>query len=280
MNKEQLNRFIQNALQEDIGKGDFSSMACIAESHKGKAHLIIKENGIIAGIDISNKVFEQVDNEIRFEPFIKDGEKVNVSDIAFEVEGKTRSILMAERLVLNIMQRMSGIATHTNAFVEKVKGLPVKILDTRKTTPGMRFLEKDAVKAGGGENHRIGLYDMIMLKDNHIDYAGGIEKAIEKTNQFLQHNQLNLKVVIEARTIDCVKEILQTGKIDRILLDNMSPQQITASIGLIGGRFETEASGNIHLENVREYAECGVDYISIGAITHQINSIDMSLKAI
>jgi nicotinate-nucleotide pyrophosphorylase (carboxylating) len=280
MIEEHLNRFIQNALKEDIGKGDFSSIACIPESHKGKARLIIKENGIIAGIDISSRVFEQVDNEIRFNPFIQDGDKVNIRDIAFEVEGKTRSILMAERLVLNILQRMSGIATHTNAFVEKVKGLPVKILDTRKTTPGIRFLEKAAVKAGGGENHRMGLYDMIMLKDNHIDYAGGIENAIEKTNQFLQHNQLNLKVVIEARTIDCVKEILQTGKIDRILLDNMSPQQITASIGLIGGRFETEASGNIHLGNVREYAECGVNYISIGAITHQIDSIDMSLKAI
>ncbi len=280
MNEEQLNRFIQNALQEDIGQGDFSSIACIPEGHEGKANLILKENGIIAGIDISGKIFNHVDNEILFKPFTRDGDQVNPGDIAFIVEGKTRSVLVAERLVLNIMQRMSGIATRTNAFVEKVKDLPVKILDTRKTTPGMRFIEKAAVKAGGGENHRMGLYDMIMLKDNHIDYAGGIERAIEKTRQFLQHKQLNLKIIIEARTIDCVEKILQTGKIDRILLDNMSPRQITTAIDLIGGRYETEASGNISLENVRDYAERGVDYISIGAITHKINSIDMSLKAI
>lgn len=280
MNEQQLSSFLSNAIKEDIGSGDHSSLACIPEKQRGKAHLVLKEAGVIAGIEVSKRVFQQLDPTIEFTPYMDDGDSVENGDIGFLIEGDLHQILGGERIVLNILQRMSGIATHTRAFVNKVQSYPAVILDTRKTTPGMRFLEKRAVKLGGGENHRMGLYDMIMLKDNHIDYAGGIQQAIEKTAQYLKRQQLDLKVVIEARSLACVEEIIATGKVHRILLDNMSPQALAEAVNYINGRFETEASGGIHLENVTDYARTGVDYISLGCITDQSNNMDMSLKAV
>ncbi len=279
MDKE-LSAFIENALREDIGAGDFSSLACVPAEAQGKAHLLVKENGVIAGIRIAKAILQQVDSEIIFSQLIKDGTFVKTGDIAFTVAGKSQSILKAERLLLNVMQRMSGIATETARYVEKIKGTNAKILDTRKTTPGVRFLEKEAVRLGGGTNHRMGLYDMIMLKDNHIDFAGGIEQAIIKTNRFLEENNLSLKIEIECRNFDELHQVLAIGKVDRIMLDNFTPDETRKALALINGRYETESSGGIVYENIRDYAECGVDFISVGALTHQIRSLDMSLKAI
>ena len=280
MNDEFLKAFIQNAINEDVGDGDHSSLSCIPKDSKGKAQLIIKQQGILAGIEIAKKVFSTIDPNLKFEQFISDGNKINHSDIAFIIEGNVHSILKSERLVLNIMQRMSGIATTTKEYVNLIKGTKTKILDTRKTTPGNRFLEKLAVKIGGGENHRMGLYDMIMLKDNHIDFAGGIKPAIIKARKYIDKEHKNIKIEIEARNISELKEIIEVGGIDRIMLDNFNYEDTREAVNLIAGRYETESSGGITIETIREYAKCGVDFISVGALTHQIKSLDMSLKAI
>lgn len=272
--------FITNALAEDIGSGDHTSLACIPAQAKSKAHLLVKENGILAGIEIAKQIFKQVDASLTLQIFINDGATVKKGDVAFHVEGKAQSILKAERLVLNCMQRMSGIATSTRAIVSKLEGLPTKVLDTRKTTPGMRLLEKMAVKIGGGENHRFGLYDMIMIKDNHSDYAGGVVKAIVDANEYLKLHHLNLKIEVEARNLAEVNLILSTGNIHRIMLDNFSIADLKTAVALINSKYETEASGGITIETIRDYALCGVDYISVGALTHSVKSIDLSLKAI
>ena len=280
MNNFSLDDFIQNAVLEDIGDGDHSSLSCIPSNKAGKAQLLVKQSGILAGIEIAKKVFNKIDSKLLFESFLKDGDKINPGDIAFIITGNIHSILKSERLVLNILQRMSGIATITNDYVSRILGTNAKVLDTRKTTPGFRYLEKLAVKIGGGENHRMGLYDMIMLKDNHIDYAGGIRTAISRTHEYLKENKKDLKIEIEARSIKDVEEIIATGGIDRIMLDNFTPEQTRKAVLLINGRYETESSGGINLETIRSFAETGVDYISVGALTHQIKSLDMSLKAI
>jgi len=277
---ELLNSFIDNALREDLGEGDHSSLACIPESARGKAKLLVKEPGIIAGVNVARAVFSRISDQISINACLEDGTAVNQGDIVFEVTGNTRVILQAERLVLNIMQRMSGIATKTQQYVKRLHGLKTKVLDTRKTTPGMRFLEKEAVRIGGGYNHRMGLYDMIMLKDNHIDYAGGIKKAIQQTRIYLKKNNLKLKVEIEIRNLKELEEVLSIGGIDRIMLDNFTVDDTETAINMINGRFETESSGGITLENIRDYAECGVDFISVGDLTHHINSLDLSLKAV
>jgi nicotinate-nucleotide pyrophosphorylase (carboxylating) len=274
-----LRDFIARSLREDIGDGDHSSLACIPENTSGKARLLIKDTGILSGCRVAGEIFRIVDEELKFEPFISDGSEISPGDIVFHVSGKVRSILESERLVLNIMQRMSGIATSTRLYADRVKGFKAKILDTRKTTPGMRFLEKEAVRTGGGQNHRMGLYDMIMLKDNHIDYAGGIKNAIRSTGYYLKRNNKDLKVEIEARNLDDVKKILETGGVDRIMLDNFNINDTREAVKLIAGRYETESSGGITLDTIRAYAECGIDYISVGALTHHIKSLDMSLKA-
>ncbi len=275
-----LNTFLDLAIAEDIGDGDHSSLACIPENTRGKARLLVKEDGILAGVAIAKHIFTRLDKSIEIEIFITDGSTIKKGDTAFTVEGNLYALLQAERLVLNIMQRMSGIATQTRLYVDKLEGLSTKILDTRKTTPGMRLLDKQAVKLGGGVNHRIGLFDMIMLKDNHIDYAGGITKAIEATKNYLKRTNRNLKIVIEARNFEELKQILHTGGIDRIMLDNFSVEDTRKAVQLINKQYETESSGGITYETIRQYAECGVDYISIGALTHQIKSLDLSLKAI
>jgi len=274
-----LEEFIRKAVEEDIGDGDHSSLACIPEESEGRARLIIKDKGILSGCRVAGEAFRIIDNSLVFKQFLDDGTEVSPGDIAFHIHGKKQSILKSERLVLNIMQRMSGIATSTRLFADRIKGLRAKVLDTRKTTPGMRFLEKEAVRHGGGMNHRMGLYDMIMLKDNHIDYAGGIENAIMKTREYLKRTGRNLKVEIEARNLDDVRRIIAAGNVDRIMLDNFSIDDTREAVLLIEGRFETESSGKINIDNIREYAECGVDFISCGALTHQIKSLDMSLKA-
>jgi nicotinate-nucleotide pyrophosphorylase (carboxylating) len=271
--------FISGCLIEDIGDGDHSSLACIQDEADGRARLLVKEEGVLSGCRVAGEAFKIIDEDLNFEPFISDGSKISPGDIVFRVSGRVHSILKSERLVLNIMQRMSGIATITSQYVEKISGLKAKILDTRKTTPGMRFLEKEAVRTGGGMNHRMGLYDMIMLKDNHIDYAGGIENAIRNTREYLTRTNKNLKVEIEARNLDDVKKIVETGGVDRIMFDNFNLSDTREAVKLIGDRFETESSGGITLETIRAYAECGVDYISTGALTHHIKSLDMSLKA-
>ncbi len=274
-----IDKFIDIAIHEDIGEGDHTSIATIPADLSGKAQLIVKQKGIIAGIDIARMIFKKIDPTINFIPLFNDGNFVNAGDIVFRVEGKVISILQTERLVLNIMQRLSGIATQTRQYAEKLKNLKTRILDTRKTSPGMRLFDKYAVKVGGGENHRIGLYDMILIKDNHIDFVGGIDIAIKKTHDYLKKTKKNLKIEIEARSLSDVKEILTTGGIDRILLDNFTPKQTKKAVELINGTVETESSGNITLSNIRKYAECGVDYISVGALTHRIKSLDLSLKA-
>lgn len=280
MGNKDLREFILNSLAEDLGDGDHTSNACIPDDAAGKAKLIIKEKGIIAGIRVAVEVFSTLDKDLKLDLILEDGAGVVPGDIAFYLSGRQRSILKSERLVLNIMQRMSGIATSTHEYVTRLKGLKTKILDTRKTTPGFRFLEKEAVRIGGGMNHRMGLFDMIMLKDNHIDYAGGIEKAISKTREYLKKNNLNLKVEIEARSLQDVRTILSTGGVDRILLDNFTVGDTHLAVREISGRYETESSGGIDLSTIRAYAECGVDFISVGSLTHHIKSLDMSLKAI
>jgi nicotinate-nucleotide pyrophosphorylase (carboxylating) len=280
MGNRYLREFILNSLSEDLGDGDHSSLACIPKEATGEAKLLIKEKGILAGIKVAKELFRIVDKDLKLNIFMDDGAIVQPGDIAFHISGSQLSILKSERLVLNIMQRMSGIATNTKLYVDKLSGLKTKILDTRKTTPGFRIFEKEAVRIGGGMNHRMGLYDMIMLKDNHIDYAGGIERAIKRTNEYLKKNDKELKIEIEARSIEDIKTILSVGCVDRIMLDNFSISETRSAIELISGKFETESSGGITLETIRSYAECGVDYISVGALTHQIKSLDMSLKAI
>ncbi len=272
-------QFIEAALQEDVQNGDYSTLACIPPDAKGKAVLKIKEDGIIAGIDLAEEIFYFLEPGSVFTIFKKDGDKVSKGETAFEVAASVHTILKAERLALNCMQRMSGIATLTRQYVDLIKGYPAKILDTRKTTPLFRAYEKEAVRIGGGVNHRMGLYDMIMLKDNHIDFCGGIEKAIEKTNDYLRINALNLKIEVETRSIDDVRRVLAVGNVDRIMLDNYTPQQIEEAISLIAGKYETEASGGITLENIVAYARTGVDFISVGAIIHHAVSMDLSLKA-
>lgn len=272
--------FILRSLAEDIGDGDHTSLACIPDDTIGKAKLLIKENGILAGIRVARETFHFADKDLKMEIILGDGAAILPGDTAFIISGRKRSILKTERLILNIMQRMSGIATSTREYAEKLKGFKTKILDTRKTTPGFRFLEKEAVRIGGGMNHRMGLYDMIMVKDNHIDYAGGLEKAITRVRDYLRNNNLILKVEIEARSVEDVRKILRVGMVDRIMLDNFSVEDTLTAVKEIAGRCETESSGGITLSTIRSYAECGVDFISVGALTHHIRSLDMSLKAV
>jgi len=275
-----ISELIKQALCEDIGNGDHSSLAAVPETAKGKMKLLVKEAGIIAGIEVAREVLQQVDPAIAMHCFKKDGDEIAVGEVVFELEGPARSMLTAERTVLNFLQRMSGIATVSKQYADAVKGTKTKILDTRKTTPNMRELEKYAVKIGGSENHRMGLYDMIMLKDNHIDFAGGIEKAIDATHEYLKQHGLDLKIEIETRTMEEVIRVVNHGKVDRIMLDNFSPKAIKEALLLIDGKYETEASGGITLQNIKEYAQTGVNYISIGALTHHIKSLDLSLKFI
>lgn len=278
--EDYLNKFIENAIAEDIGDGDHTSLSTIPHNRTGKAKLLVKQIGIIAGVDVACKVFSKVDNTVRVEKMIDDGAFVKPGDIAFYVEGKVISILTAERLVLNIMQRMSGIATQTGKYVDEIKGLDCHVLDTRKTTPGMRLLEKMAVRAGGGVNHRMGLYDMILIKDNHVDFAGGIENAINNTHDYLKKIRKKLKIEIEVRNFEELHQVLNRGDVQRIMFDNFSVQDTAKAVKLIGGKYETESSGGITLDSIRGYAEAGVDFVSVGALTHQIKSIDLSLKAI
>ncbi|MEZ5000458.1 MAG: carboxylating nicotinate-nucleotide diphosphorylase [Bacteroidales bacterium] len=280
MRNEIIGRLIDAALSEDVGDGDHSSLASIPEGSAGSARLIIKAEGILAGIEIAGFIFRRVDPGIDFTPYIEDGSQIGQGDIGFMVTGKQRELLKAERLVLNVMQRMSGIATETKKYVDAIEGTGAKILDTRKTTPGFRFFEKEAVRLGGGLNHRMGLYDMIMLKDNHIDFAGGIREAIAKTATYLKSTGRDLKIEIEARSLADVREIMEVGGVDRIMLDNFSTGDTARAVGMINGRFETESSGGITLDTIRGYAECGVDFISVGALTHHIKSLDMSMKVL
>lgn len=280
MDKSLVDQFIINSLIEDVGDGDHTSLATIPAGTKGKAKLIVKDEGILAGVELAGEIFRLVDTNLKLNILINDGAPIKPGDIAFEVEGDAQGLLKAERLVLNCMQRMSGIATETRRIVDIIKDTHAKVLDTRKTTPGMRYLEKWAVRIGGGVNHRFGLYDMILIKDNHVDYAGGIKEAIEKANSYLKEQNKNLAIEIEVRNLNELGMVLQTGGINRILLDNFNFQDLREAVKIIQGRYITEASGGITIKNVREYAGCGVDYISIGALTHSVKSLDLSLKAV
>lgn len=275
-----IEEFIDLAFREDIGDGDHTSLSIIPSSAVGKMKLLVKQEGILSGSKIAELIFKRLDSSAKIETIISDGTDVKPDDIAFLVKGKITALLQAERLVLNIMQRMSGIATQTNEYVKKLEGLHTKILDTRKTTPGMRLLDKIAVKTGGGVNHRIGLFDMILIKDNHIDFAGGVEKAIQRAQQYLDENNKDLKIEVESRSLEDVKKIISSGGVHRIMLDNFSIEETKKAVDYIQKRVETESSGGITIENIRDYAKCGVDYISVGALTHQIKSLDLSLKAI
>jgi nicotinate-nucleotide pyrophosphorylase (carboxylating) len=275
-----LDIIIENALKEDIGDGDHTSLAIFPNDLQGKARLKIKDNGILAGLNVAEKIFEKTDPELQLTVFIQEGAIIHNDDVVFEVKGRILSILSAERLVLNFMQRLSGIATETNRIVNQIKGLNTKILDTRKTTPNLRELEKYAVRTGGGHNHRMGLYDMIMIKDNHIDFAGGVVNAIESVHKYLKNTGRQLKIEIEVRDFEELYEVMTHGKVDRIMLDNFTPVDLHDAVRLIKGEFETEASGGINFSNVRNYAETGVDFISIGSVTHNFRSLDMSLKAV
>jgi nicotinate-nucleotide pyrophosphorylase (carboxylating) len=275
-----LKEFVKHCIEEDVKNGDHSTLSCISTDKKGAAQLWVKDCGIIAGIEVAKEIFKIYDHTLTFKAIKSDGDLVSNGDIVFIVEGSSRSLLTIERLVLNVMQRMSAIATLTSRYVEKINDLKTKILDTRKTTPLNRFLEKEAVKIGGGFNHRFGLYDMIMLKDNHIDFAGGIKKAIIKANNYKAANNLKVKIEIETRNLNELKEVLSHGGIDRIMLDNFNFKNLREAVSLINNQFETEASGGINLDTVRKYAECGVDYISVGALTHSVHNMDLSLKAI
>ncbi len=280
MDKKLLVQFIENALSEDIGDGDHSTLCSISENTVGKVQLLVKEKGILAGLDLATEILKFVEPDIGLKILLSDGSTIKPGDIVFIAEGKVHTLLKTERLILNIMQRMSGIATKTNEYVKCLDGLSTKILDTRKTTPGIRMLEKAAVKIGGGENHRFGLFDMILLKDNHIDFAGGIEKAINAANEYLKKTNKNLKIEVEVRNFDELNEVLRVGGIDRIMLDNFDIPSTFKAVELIKGRYETESSGDITIENLRAYGETGVDFISVGALTHHIKSLDMSLIAI
>jgi len=280
LDKEYVDQFIISALKEDVGDGDHTSLATIPAGTIGKAKLLVKDNGVLAGVELAAEIFRIVDKGLKMTAYLKDGADIKYGDIAFEVEGDAQSILKAERLVLNCMQHMSGIATRTNEIVDILKGYNTKVLDTRKTTPGLRYLEKWAVRIGGGVNHRFGLYDMILIKDNHVDYAGGISEAIEGARNYLVTNHKKLAIEIEVRNIEELEEVIQTGGVDRILLDNFNFNDLRDAVDLIEGRFITEASGGITIDNIREYAACGVDYISVGALTHSVKSLDLSLKAV
>ena len=270
---------IKLAFAEDIGDGDHTTLCCIPATEMGKSQLIIKEDGVLAGVEMARRVFKAFDPELKMTVFIEDGAEVKKGDIAFVVEGKVQSLLQTERLMLNIMQRMSGIATTTRKYVKQLEGTKTHVLDTRKTTPGMRMIEKEAVRIGGGMNHRIGLFDMILLKDNHVDFAGGISKAINRAHEYLKEKGKNLKIEIEVRNFDELEEALQTGGVDRIMLDNFTPENTREAVRRVSGRVELESSGGITFDTLRDYAECGVDYISVGALTHSVKSLDMSFKA-
>ncbi|MHB0755762.1 carboxylating nicotinate-nucleotide diphosphorylase [Polaribacter sp. M15] len=278
--QNELDLIIKNALREDIGDGDHTSLSCIPAEAEGKAKLLVKEDGIIAGVEFAKLVFKYVDADLQVETFINDGDEVKYGDIVFHVAGKSQSILMAERLVLNAMQRMSAIATKTAYFANLLKGTKTKVLDTRKTTPGIRALEKWAVKIGGGENHRFALYDMVMIKDNHIDFAGGITAAITKTKKYLADNNIDIKIIVEARSLEEIEEILSVDGVYRILIDNFNYEDTRKAVALIGDKCLTESSGGINEDTIREYAECGVDFISSGALTHSVYNMDLSLKAL
>ncbi|MDP4680776.1 MAG: carboxylating nicotinate-nucleotide diphosphorylase [Cyclobacteriaceae bacterium] len=280
LTKKAIVQFIDRALKEDIGDGDYSTLSSIPEDLEQKAQLLVKDHGILAGVELTKWIFARVDQTVKVNTFFKDGQEIEHGDIVLSLEGNVRSILSAERLVLNCMQRMSGIATYTNKMTELIKGTGVQLLDTRKTTPNFRICEKWAVKIGGGENHRFGLYDMIMLKDNHVDYAGGVRKAIQATLKYLEQNQLDLKIEVETRNLSEVEEVLEVGGIDVIMLDNMLPSTMKEALKMIDKRYKTEASGGISEKNIREIAETGIDYISVGVLTHSYNSLDLSLKAI
>ena len=274
-----INSLIELSFAEDTGDGDHTTLCCIPPTTEGRSRLIVKEKGVLAGVEMAKRIFHYFDPALKIEVFIRDGAEVEKGDVAFTVEGKVHSLLQTERLVLNVMQRMSGIATTARLYAAQLAGTRTKVLDTRKTTPGMRILEKEAVRIGGGENHRIGLFDMILLKDNHIDFAGGIEQAITRARRYLKEKGKELKIEIEVRNFDELEEVLRIGGVDRIMLDNFSVVDTKEAVQRIAGRFETESSGGITLQNLRDYAECGVDYISVGALTHSIKSLDMSLKA-
>lgn len=276
---ELVDRLIGLAFAEDIGDGDHTTLSCIPDDAMGKSKLLVKETGILAGVAVAKRVFADFDPELKMEIFMDDGTPVKPGDVAFTVEGKVRSLLQTERLMLNIMQRMSGIATMTNRYVKRLEGTRTRVLDTRKTTPGMRMLEKEAVKIGGGVNHRIGLFDMILLKDNHVDFAGGIEKAIQRAKDYCKEKGKDLKIEIEVRNFDELQRVLDYGGVDRIMLDNFSVADTRKAVQMIGGRYETESSGGITFDTLRDYAECGVDFISVGALTHSVKGLDMSFKA-
>lgn len=277
--KELVDKLIDLSFAEDIGDGDHTTLCCIPEEARGKSRMIIKEEGILAGVKIAEEVFNRFDSTLKVEILINDGTKVKPGDVAMVVEGSVRSLLQTERLMLNIVQRMSGIATITHKYMELLKGTKAKVLDTRKTTPGMRILEKMAVKIGGGENHRIGLFDMILLKDNHVDFAGGISNAIDRCHEYLEAKNKDLKIEIEVRSIDELNQVLEHGGVNRIMLDNFSVEDTRMAVDLIGGKYKIESSGGITLDTIRSYAECGVDYISVGALTHSVKSLDISFKA-
>lgn len=276
---EMIDELIERAIKEDIGDGDHTTLSTVPQDVQGNAKLLVKEAGVIAGVDVALKIFRKIDSNLKVEVLIEDGTVVKPGDIVFNVSGNTHSILQAERLALNFMQRMSGIASNTKKYVDKLEGLKTKVLDTRKTTPGLRVVEKMAVKIGGGVNHRFGLYDMILVKDNHVDFAGGIEKAILKIKDYLEKNGKKIPVEIEVRNQHELEEVLKTGFVDRVMLDNFTPEETRKAVEFINGRIEIESSGGINLETIRSYAECGVDFVSVGELTHQINSIDLSLKA-
>lgn len=277
---ELIDELLDLAFAEDIGDGDHTTLCCIPADEMGKQHLLVKEEGILAGVEIAKKVFHKFDPELKMIVFINDGAHVKPGDVAFVVEGRVRSLLQTERLMLNIMQRMSGIATMTAKYMDRLKGLKTKVLDTRKTTPGMRMLEKEAVRIGGGMNHRIGLFDMILLKDNHVDFAGGIANAINKANEYIKANHKDgMKIEIEVRNFDELDEALATGHVDRIMLDNFTPENTKKAVDIVAGRCELESSGGITFDTLRDYGECGVDYISVGALTHSVKGLDMSFKA-
>lgn len=276
---ELTDRLIDLSFAEDIGDGDHTTLCCIPEDAMGKSRLLIKEDGILAGVEVAKEVFRRFDPEMQVEVLMGDGSKVKKGDVAMIVTGRIRSLLQTERLMLNIMQRMSGIATMTNKYVERLAGTGTRVLDTRKTTPGMRMLEKQAVKIGGGCNHRIGLFDMILLKDNHVDFAGGIANAINRCHEYLDAKGLNLKIEIEVRNFDELREVMERGGVDRIMLDNFSVPDTKKAVEIVGGKCETESSGGITFDTIRDYAECGVDYISVGALTHSVKGLDMSFKA-
>lgn len=272
-------RLIDLAFAEDIGDGDHTTLCCIPEDAMGKSHLLIKEDGILAGVEVAKRVFARFDNTMKVEVLMQDGTRVHKGDVAMVVTGKVRSLLQTERLMLNIMQRMSGIATMTHKYAEKLKGTNTRVLDTRKTTPGMRILEKMAVKIGGGVNHRIGLFDMILLKDNHVDFAGGIDKAITRAKEYCKEKGKDLKIEIEVRNLDELQQVLDLGGVDRIMFDNFTPELTRKAVEMVAGRYETESSGGITFDTLRDYAECGVDFISVGALTHSVKGLDMSFKA-